>query len=112
MTVKSRWYNRSFSSGSMLDEDVLPAIIEAISDRLEEISLEENHAMSQERYGKIQAEIGDIERRMEYPGYYESEDRIWDSEALWNIAEELAPEGCFVGSHPGDGADFGFWDVK
>lgn len=31
------------------------------------------------------------------------------NETLWNLFEEIAPEGCYYGSSEGDGSDFSFW---
>jgi hypothetical protein len=31
------------------------------------------------------------------------------NETLWNLFEEIAPEGTYYGSSEGDGADFSFW---
>ncbi len=33
------------------------------------------------------------------------------NEKIWDVMQELAPEGCYFGAHPGDGADFGYWSL-
>ena len=43
----------------------------------------------------------------------------WDSEDaeallddLTSALEDVAPEGCYFGTQPGDGACFGFWEME
>ena len=37
------------------------------------------------------------------------EDADWMIEDLIDALDSLAPEGVYFGTHPDDGADFGFW---
>ena len=41
--------------------------------------------------------------------YWESDAASYDLESLFETLNELAPKFVYFGTHPGDGADFGFW---
>jgi hypothetical protein len=44
--------------------------------------------------------------------YYESEDAVYDLERLFDLMDSIAPETARFGAHPGDGADYGFWETE
>lgn len=90
----------SVSSGTMLNQDIIPALLGAL-DRLDEIKKE--HIMS----------ISDIKIESQQPGYYEDGDRPYeDCNTLMDILDEYCPEGHYFGAHPGDGADYGCWPCE
>ena len=55
------------------------------------------------------------------PAYAMEDDKSpwWDSEEAESLLQELfdaldgaSPEGYYFGAHPGDGSDFGYWEVS
>lgn len=108
----------SISSGTMRPEDLIPAFIEALDNLKEELSLslkvgasfEETEDVKQ-RVSQLDDLLADIEQNQhKIPNYFDSEDAMYDlNETLFDALQEFAPPYCYFGSHPGDGADFGFW---
>lgn len=43
-----------------------------------------------------------------YRGYREE----FLNETLWDVMDELSPEGFYFGAHPGDGSDYGYWEIE
>jgi hypothetical protein len=85
----------SVSHGTMREEDLIPAFISFLR-----------------QYGPpdIQGNLGEVEERMAADDYFTSDAACYDlNEDLFNFMNDVAPEGYYFGSHPGDGSDYGFW---
>lgn len=86
----------SVSYGTLRTED----LIETFLDFLEE----HDHPYAigfREEYEKILKK----ETKEEYLEYLLNED-------IWDAMQALEPDGYYFGAHPGDGADFGYWEIE
>ena len=86
----------SISSGTMRNEDFIPEFIWTL--RHQRPCKRAHRALCRE-----------IEARMKSQDYFESEGSGFDLEELFNALDAYAPAYFYFGSHPGDGADYGFW---
>jgi hypothetical protein len=94
----------SVSSGTMRLEDLIPTFVAELEYRLQ-------HGPSVPRRTRTAHNqlVRDITARMDAEGYYESEHADWDLESLFDALGEYAAPYFYFGSHPGDGADYGYW---
>lgn len=91
--------------GTMRRQDLIPAFLEA----LRVASPDAYAQLIMGPFGAVPAHVSD-----------EGDDSPWwDTEAAADLLAQLdealneaAPEGHYFGAHPGDGADFGFWEVE
>ncbi len=97
-------------AGTMRNQDVLPAVLFALESQDQEKATRYNNELISLGFGYSQCGV-----------CFDSESELWDLEAdtLLEIADEIidalqeyAPNGCYVGMNPGDGADLGVWDAE
>ena len=84
------------SSGTMREEDLIPAFV---------AHLEGQENLTPEH----RALAGEINSALESDEYFASEAASYDLEDLFDALDAYAPLYFYFGSHPGDGADYGFW---
>jgi hypothetical protein len=85
----------SVSRATMREEDLIPAF----AYELEQLDTEE-------KYKELIKEANDIDWDDVDIGIVYSNDIL---EELFDALNMFAPPYCYFGSHPGDGADYGFW---
>ena len=82
--------NQTISHGTMRPEDLIPKFLEVLEELNPEIS------ESAKRWNELAIQ--------EVQSQFLSE--------LFDLLNEEAPEGFYFGSHPGDGSDYGFWQME
>jgi len=82
--------NQTISHGTMRPEDLIPEFLEVLEELNPEIS------ESAKRWNELAIQ--------EVQSQFLSE--------LFDLLNEEAPEGFYFGSHPGDGSDYGFWQME
>ena len=90
--------NVSLSHGTMIASDVFNAIEHLLPSKMVR-SFWHNWNMYERWRGEDEEKSGEYRERAEY---------ILNEDA-WDYLNNIAPEGCYFGAHPGDGSDYGFW---
>lgn len=90
-------FTGTVSHGTMRPQDLIPSFLEV----LEEFEHPKAPAFREE-WEKIEKEE---DWWGESCGYLLNED-------MFDAMNELAPEGYYFGSHPGDGSDYGYWEEE
>lgn len=94
MTVQP---NTSVSHGTLNPAHLIPCYASIV---------EENAAFWEPPYRHV---IDDLISDAKATKDFEDDEAYYVLEALEDAMDDLAPEGCFFGAHPGDGSDFGWW---
>ena len=90
------WPKGTIISGTMRNEDVIPALLSYAR---------EDYKIPLGELDILKEEVRSIEIREDWDSEYASEVCL----GLFDIITEYLPEGYYCGSHPGDGSDFGIW---
>jgi hypothetical protein len=92
------WIGTSISHGTLREEDLISAFEEV----LDTAGIEYDRPTAVDKLLLGQPLTNDEQEEV---GFYANE-------TLFDLLNKIAPEGTSFGAHPGDGSDFGFWEVE
>lgn len=93
------WIGTTVSSATLMEEDLIPAFENVL--RIAKVPFKRPPSVDQ---------LLDPDKPC--PKGVALERVGWYLDELFDKMDEIAPEGCYFGAHPGDGALFGFWLVE
>lgn len=90
--------NASVSHGTMRPCDLIPAFTEVIRDTPE--------------YIQLMCVVPCYAAEDKNADWWDSEEAVIHLENLTDCLDNYAPEGYYFGAHPGDGSDYGYWEIE
>lgn len=82
--------NQTISHGTMRPEDLIPKFLEVLEE--------------------LNPKVGESAKRWNELAIQEAQSQFLSE--LFDLLDQEAPEGFYFGSHPGDGSDYGFWQME
>ena len=101
--IRMEYVNQSISEGTLVTDDLIEkfmAVAEEMAARLKDTAV-------LDAVTNLKTEIDILRREDEC----EALEVILEEDLVY-LLDNLAPEGYYFGAHPGDGADFGFWETE
>lgn len=100
---KDKWKNMSISKGTLIPKDLVCAIKAFNNGYIRNLELE---ALIEE-YESFEEETLDDKTK----SYLNEVNLNEIVQEIFDALNELSPEGYYFGAHPGNGSDFGFWEI-
>ncbi|MBR4792478.1 MAG: hypothetical protein IK038_02325 [Bacteroidaceae bacterium] len=88
--------NQTVSWGTHRPDDLIPKFMAVLKE------------YGKEAYDKYVSENPEVEDWK----MLDDETKGWVVDELFDLLDGIAPEDCYFGAHPDDGADFGFWSMS
>ena len=100
MKARINWINKTVSSGTLDLSDLVIKMSDVLFsiDRIAYAEMCEDYLIEN---GDIKTYVKKNEEDIDTLGF------LFDS--LYDALDERAPQGCYFGTHIGDGAEYGFW---
>jgi len=96
--------NKTCSRATMRNQDLIPALLTWHRD----VCPDEYAGLMACPFGPIPSHAQDDDR----DDWWDSEDATALCSQLFDDLDAVAPAGYYFGAHPGDGSDFGYWQVE
>lgn len=82
--------NQTISHGTMRPEDLIPKFLEVLEE--------------------LNPKVSESAKRWNELAIQEAQSQFLSE--LFDLLDQEAPKGFYFGSHPGDGSDYGFWQME
>lgn len=112
--LSSDYINRSILWGTMKPEDIMYHFARFLA----KAKKEERIILGRNNSSLLNEAVAIIKKYPKCFGYSATADLPARMEnevndiagALFDVMDNIAPEGCYFGARPGDGTDYGFWE--
>ena len=101
--MKIKYPIGSVSSGTMRTEDLIPTFVVEL---MFQSTRRDSGVSDRESHRGLAMRVG---RAIREDGYYDTDASNSDLESLFDALDCYSAPYCYFGSHPGDGADYGWW---
>jgi len=95
----------SISHGTMRECDLIPTFMAELTECDPKAA-----AQITDEYGQAFIDRCSDPNGLDYSLTNEMDRQSWLMEALFDALDACSPEGHYFGAHPGDGADYGWWE--
>lgn len=85
-------------------QDLIPVFLDAVAT----FNKPGYAGLTAQPFGVIPAYVQDEGDSSEW---WDSDDALHLFDELFDLLNDIAPDGTYFGTHPGDGSDYGFWSV-